>query len=104
MGGDSVYLAYIYKPVVQMPAAEAGGAIPRLEAPAADAAPHRVHRGEDADQLAGALPLRLHEGLRRLLALRALQSNQVPGERSFSTLRIRIRDPMPFCPQDPGKV
>ena len=50
-----------------------------IEAPSTDAQEDRVNRGEDTDQLVGAVHVRLHEGLRRLLVVRPLQSNQIPG-------------------------
>ena len=54
-----------------------------IEAPSTDAEADRVNSGENVDQLVGSLYVRLHEGLRRLLAVRPLQSNQVPGNFSL---------------------
>ena len=55
-----------------------------IETPSSDAKEDRVNSGEDADQLVGSVHVRLHEGLRRLLAVRPLQSNQIPGNFFYS--------------------
>lgn len=61
-----------------VPAVAADRQVGRHKAPAADAAAHRVGRREDADQLDGAVHVQLPEGVLRLLAVPALQSDQVP--------------------------
>lgn len=61
-----------------VPAAAADRQVGRHKAPAADAAAHRVGRREDADQLDGALHVQLPEGVLGLVAVPAVQGDQVP--------------------------
>ena len=45
-----------------------------------DAQEDRVHRREDADQLARLGHVRLHEGLRGIISLCPFQSDKIPGK------------------------
>ena len=69
-----------------VPAAAADRQVGRHKAPAADAAAHRVGRREDADQLDGALHVQLPEGVLGLVAVPALQGDQVPDRKGAGRL------------------
>ena len=73
------FLFWKYFIIFQDAFIKTGREIDDIEAPSTDAEEDRVDSGEDVDQLVGAVYVRLHEGLRWLLAVRPLQSNQIPG-------------------------
>ena len=65
-----------------------------IEASGANAQKNWVDSGENVDQLVGALYVRLHEGLRRVLPLCPLQSYKIPGillmQNSFLPMMIKL--------------